>query len=87
MKMGALRAAQTTQVPFVMVAVGFKGYRKLRSWDAFQVPYPYTRARVVFSIPRLIDPAADGDALEAIRFEMEMEMRRMHEKAAKLVSA
>jgi lysophospholipid acyltransferase (LPLAT)-like uncharacterized protein len=57
MKMGAIRVAQTMKVPLLMVSVGYRRYYRLRSWDRFEIPRPFTRARVLFSDPIIIDPA------------------------------
>jgi lysophospholipid acyltransferase (LPLAT)-like uncharacterized protein len=74
MKMGAIRVAQTMKVPLLMVSVGYRRYYRLRSWDRFEIPRPFTRARVLFSDPIIIDPGLQGEALDEKRHELEKTM-------------
>jgi lysophospholipid acyltransferase (LPLAT)-like uncharacterized protein len=74
MKMGAVRLAQTMRVPLIIVSVGYQRYRRLRSWDRFEIPMPFTRARVLYSDPISIDPELEGEALDEKRLEMEKQM-------------
>ena len=76
MKMGAIRVAQTMHVPLVMVSVGYRRFRRLRSWDRFEVPFPFTRARVMYSDPMIIDPELQGEGLDEKRHELEKIMIR-----------
>jgi lysophospholipid acyltransferase (LPLAT)-like uncharacterized protein len=48
LKFGVLRLAQLTGVPIVPVAVAADRVWRLRSWDRFIVPKPFSRVRVVF---------------------------------------
>ena len=81
MKMGAVRVAQTTGVPLVMMSVGYSHYRRLRSWDRFEVPFPFTRAYVEVSDPIHIDPELDGEALDEKRAELEKQMHAQYRTA------
>ena len=74
MKMGALRVAQTMHVPFMMVSVGYRRFKRLRSWDRFEIPFPFTKGRVRFSEPLTIDPALEGAALDELRAVLEKQM-------------
>ena len=55
MKAGAVIAAKKSGFPLVMVGVGFKNKRNLKSWDKFTVPKLFTKAKVVYSDPIRID--------------------------------
>jgi lysophospholipid acyltransferase (LPLAT)-like uncharacterized protein len=81
LKMGAVRVAQTTGVPLVLCAVGFRSRHVLRSWDAFEIPCPFSRIMVEYSDPILIDPDAEGDALERVRADIEAQFHAMHNRA------
>jgi Kdo2-lipid IVA 3' secondary acyltransferase len=78
MKMGAVRVAQTMQVPLIIVSVGYKRSRKLRSWDRFEVPAPFTKAVVEFSDPIFVDAAFSGEALDEYRAQLEKRMQQQH---------
>jgi lysophospholipid acyltransferase (LPLAT)-like uncharacterized protein len=81
MKMGAVRIAQTMHVPLVMVSVGYRRFRRLKSWDRFEIPFPFTRARVVYSDPMTIDPERTGDSLEEVRQACEKQMHAQYRTA------
>src|SRR3989339_1876399 len=51
LKAGAVITSKKSGLPLVLLGVGFKGKKLLKSWDAFQVPFFFTRANVVFSDP------------------------------------
>jgi len=55
MKAGAVIAAKKSGLPLVLVGVGFKSKRNLKSWDKFTVPKLFTKAKVVYSDPIRID--------------------------------
>jgi lysophospholipid acyltransferase (LPLAT)-like uncharacterized protein len=71
MKMGAVRVAQTMNIPLVIVSVGYVRGRHLRSWDRFEIPLPFSRSYVHFSSPITIDPGLEGEALEEERARLE----------------
>ena len=75
MKMGALRAAQTMEVPLLMISVGYRRCWRLKSWDRFEVPVPFTRATVRVAGPLRIDAGLEGEALDEQREEMEKLLR------------
>ncbi|MBL0176919.1 MAG: lysophospholipid acyltransferase family protein [Ignavibacteria bacterium] len=81
LKMGAVRVAQTMGVPLLGVAVGYRSSRQLRSWDRFLIPSPFTRSRLLATEPLVIDPALDGEALEARRQEIEKLLVALHREA------
>lgn len=81
MKMGAIRIAQTTNVPLVMVSVGYRKFRRLKSWDRFEIPFPFTRARVIYSEPLHFNPELAGDALDEERAAIEKAMHAQYREA------
>lgn len=86
MKMGAIRVAQTTDVPIVMVSVGFRKFHRLKSWDRFEIPFPFTRARVIYSDPFHVDPELIGDALDEERAALEKAMHAQYRESVLNVS-
>ena len=68
---GALLAARLAGALIVPVGLGFSRKKVFASWDAFQLPWPFARARLVFGEP--VDPpaAAGAAALEASRADVE----------------
>lgn len=55
MKAGAVIAAKKSGLLLVLVGVGFKSKRNLKSWDKFTVPKLFTKAKVIYSAPIRID--------------------------------
>jgi lysophospholipid acyltransferase (LPLAT)-like uncharacterized protein len=62
----------------VPVALGFSRKKVFASWDAFQLPWPWAQARLVFGEPAE-PPTGDGAAFEAARADLE---RRLNEVTA-----
>jgi lysophospholipid acyltransferase (LPLAT)-like uncharacterized protein len=51
MKAGAVVTAKKSKTPLILVGVGYKKKRSLKSWDKFEVPKFFSRAKVVYSPP------------------------------------
>jgi lysophospholipid acyltransferase (LPLAT)-like uncharacterized protein len=62
MKAGAVITAKKAQVPLVLVGAGYKKKRVLKTWDSFQVPKFFSKAKVVYDGPYCIAPELDYDA-------------------------
>src|SRR2546423_3254597 len=71
-KMGAVLLAKKTGnpiLPFTITAEKF--WEAKKSWDGFQVPKPFTRARVAIASPIFVRPDADETDLNAKRDELQ----------------
>jgi lysophospholipid acyltransferase (LPLAT)-like uncharacterized protein len=67
---GALVAAQRVGVPIVGVGVSASRAWRLKSWDRFMIPKPFSRVNVVYTAPTLVTAATTREAeAEAPRFE------------------
>jgi len=61
---GIVQIAQLTGAAIVPVTYHLSRRKELRSWDRFQIPYPFARCRIVFS-PRIHIPRdLAGDDLD-----------------------
>ena len=70
-KMGSVLLAKKSGHPLMPVTMTLKRHWKAPSWDSFQVPKPFTRARVYVG-PAIYVPAdADEATLEAKRDELQ----------------
>lgn len=66
---GALIAAQRTGAAILPVAAHAARAWRLRSWDGFMIPKPFTRLTVAYGPPTVVDAATARDAaLETERF-------------------
>ena len=70
-KMGAVLLAKKTGAPILPFTVNATRFYAAPSWDAFQVPYPFTRARVLIAPPIQVPADADEITLEAKREELQ----------------
>ena len=55
LKAGAVITAKKSGLPLVLLGIGYKNKKTLKSWDTFQVPFFFTKANAVFSDPIYID--------------------------------
>ncbi|MDR3609762.1 MAG: lysophospholipid acyltransferase family protein [Ignavibacteriaceae bacterium] len=67
MKAGAVVIAKKSKVPLILVGVGYKKKRILKSWDRFEVPKFFSGAKVIYSSPVLLkEDLSFSDTSEAI---------------------
>jgi lysophospholipid acyltransferase (LPLAT)-like uncharacterized protein len=67
---GAIVAAQRSGMPIVAIGVRTERAWRLRSWDAFEIPKPFTRIHVAYSDPSFVHAETPRDAeAEVPRFE------------------
>jgi len=55
LKAGAVIIAKKANVPLVLLGIGLRKKKELKSWDKFQIPYPFTKIFAVYSKPIFID--------------------------------
>ncbi|HKO97990.1 MAG TPA: lysophospholipid acyltransferase family protein [Pyrinomonadaceae bacterium] len=82
-KMGPVLLAKKSGHPMLPVTMALKNYWKAPSWDSFQVPKPFTRARV-YVAPGIYVPADADEAMQqAKRDELQAsldELNRLSEE-------
>jgi len=70
-KMGTIMLAQLTQAPIVPLAYATDKAWRLKSWDKFVVPKPFSRIKIVIGQPIYVAKKLDKDAQEAARRQAE----------------
>ena len=70
-KMGAVLLAKKSGQPIVPVTMALAKYWTAPSWDNFQIPKPFTKARVYVAPPIYISSDADEQILNAKRDELQ----------------
>ncbi len=70
-KMGPVLLAKKTGNPILPFTVISKRFWEANSWDHFQVPWPFTSARVIIAPPIFVPIDADEDTLVAKRDELQ----------------
>jgi lysophospholipid acyltransferase (LPLAT)-like uncharacterized protein len=63
-KPGAIMLAQITGKPILPVAVAASRAYRFRTWDAFELPLPFSRVAVVYGDPVKVGRTSDTAALE-----------------------
>jgi lysophospholipid acyltransferase (LPLAT)-like uncharacterized protein len=70
-KMGAVLLAKKSGHPVLPVTMALARYWMLPSWDKFQIPKPFTRAKVFVAEPIYVPANADEETLNAKRDELQ----------------
>lgn len=83
LKAGAVITAKKSGLPLILVGIGFKGKRKLKSWDSFEIPLPFTGAKVVFSDPINVDKGLSYEETSGVIAECELKLNKIQDEANK----
>jgi lysophospholipid acyltransferase (LPLAT)-like uncharacterized protein len=78
-KPGVVDVSKLTGGAIVPVAVGSRRHRTFASWDAFELPAPFTRIVVEYGPAIRVPPDADRTLLEEKRRQVEESLRRLTE--------
>jgi len=76
---GAILVARLARAAIVPVAIGYSRRKVFASWDRFELPAPFARARLVFGDPVEVPEGLGGEGLERFRADLE---RRLDEVTA-----
>lgn len=82
-KMGAVLLAKKSGHPIVPVTMALARYWETSSWDSFQLPKPFTRARVYVAPPIYVPSNADENTLAAKRDELQQVLDDLNLQAEK----
>lgn len=80
-QMGSIYLGKLTGKPIVPMAFGAEKSKVLGSWDKTVIPLPFSRVKMVFGKPLLIDKNIDEKGLEIKRNELEEELNRVTDMA------
>lgn len=64
---GIISIAQATGVPIVPVAYDARRKARLRSWDGFYIPFPFTRAVMYFGEPIFVESSITEEQREQLQ--------------------
>ena len=78
---GVLLAARLAGALVVPVALGFSRKTVFSSWDAFQLPWPFARARFVFGEAVSLSSSEGAAAFEELRADLERRLMAVTEEA------
>ncbi len=78
MKMGAVRVAQKTGAPLVLMSVAMEKKKTLRSWDKFEVPMPFSKVFVRYAEPIIVPELLDGNSLDEFLRDTEKKLQEIN---------
>lgn len=78
-KMGAVLLAKKSGQPILPFTISARHWEAKGSWDGFQVPLPFSRARVEIAPPIYVPGDAKSEGLEAKRDELQAALDRINE--------
>jgi lysophospholipid acyltransferase (LPLAT)-like uncharacterized protein len=78
---GVIYLSSRLGLPIVPAGFGCERPWRMKSWDRFVVPRPFTRARCVTGEPILVPPDAERDLLEEYRQEVQQRLLDVTEQA------
>ncbi|MDQ6622474.1 MAG: lysophospholipid acyltransferase family protein [Verrucomicrobiota bacterium] len=76
---GIVFLAQKSGAPVLAVNMEFSSAWRLKSWDRFFIPKPFSRVRVTFAEPQLIAATADKNEFERERLRLQEAMMQLVE--------
>ncbi len=74
---GVMLMAHKSGAALVPVGLSAKKAIYIKSWDKYMLPYPFSKARMVFGEPLSIPEGADEAAIEEVRLRLESEINRL----------
>ena len=84
MKMGAVRVAQRTGVPLVLVGIAASSKKQLQSWDKFDVPRPFSSVVATYSEPIIVPKELNNETLDEFKQRMQSVMVKLTKEAMDL---
>lgn len=79
--LGPIYLASKLQIPIVSMGFGYDRPWRMRSWDRFAVPRPFSRARAVVGEETWIPQDASREELDGWRQSVQAELNRLSEEA------
>jgi hypothetical protein len=84
---GVIALARFTGCPIVPLSFSATRAWRLRSWDEFLIPKPFSKAVVCFGPPMTVPPAIDRSRQELLRGELEQSLEALTQRADQLAQA
>lgn len=74
---GVMLMAHKSGAGLVPVGISAKKAFYAKSWDKYMLPYPFSKARMIFGEPMFVPENATDEEVEAIRLKFEQEIHRL----------
>ena len=83
-KPNVIQLAKATGLPIIPMIFGAKSFKAFASWDAFVLPYPFTRGVFIWGDPIWVSAAAPEEEIEAARKKLEQTLNDLTAKAQEI---
>lgn len=83
MKAGAVIAAKKANVPLLLTGIGCSKKIVLKSWDKFEIPYPFSTVKVKYSDAISIDQNLSYDETSLVILQCEELLNKLQKEAQK----
>lgn len=85
LQQGLVYLASRTGMPVVLAGVAYRNAWRMRSWDRFGVPKPFSQGACIAAEPIHVPPELERDQLEQIRQQMEVALNALTDEAQRWV--
>jgi lysophospholipid acyltransferase (LPLAT)-like uncharacterized protein len=82
-KAGAVVTAKKSRLPILLVGIGHRKKKILKNWDRFEVPYFFSKTKVVYSDPIYVNANLNYDETSKMISFCETELNRLQNEAQK----
>ena len=72
---GVMSLAQLTGLPIVPVSYHVNWKIRVKSWDRFQIPLPFSHCEMIYAKPIFVPREATNAEREKLRLQLETELR------------
>ncbi|MDP4172326.1 MAG: lysophospholipid acyltransferase family protein [Bacteroidota bacterium] len=82
LKPGAVIAAKRANVPLVLLGVGYRKKKTLKSWDKFEIPMFFSNVNLVYSEPIYINKTNSFEEVTALIEKCEIKLNELQQEAS-----
>jgi hypothetical protein len=83
-KAGAVVTAKKSEVPLILAGVGYQKKKVLSNWDKFEVPYFFSKAKIIYSEPIFVDANLSYEETSNIISNCENKLNELQREAQKV---
>jgi lysophospholipid acyltransferase (LPLAT)-like uncharacterized protein len=80
-KAGAVITAKKSGMPLILAGIGYQKNKVLNSWDKFEVPYFFSKAKIIYSKPIFIDSNLSYEETSNIIYNCENKLNELQGEA------
>ena len=80
-KAGAVITAKKSNKPLVLAGVGFKKKKILNNWDKFEIPFFFTKAKIIYSEPIYVSGDLSYEETSRVIAECEEALNKLQDQA------